>query len=695
MTEKIVDLRFDGSLEQGFRVSCLIKRQFGRSRESNLQDIVGSLPANQQLIELVTSWTDCYQKVSLENSRAIEIHHVFVGDDNRQALMRVLDEVSKIFVECFHNWLQSPDFQEIITGIYTHLSIEDSLCRILIRSNDDRLQELPWQSWKLLDQYKNTEVAFGGFQSQKLWIDQMQTVAQSPVKNAVEILAIFGNSSGIDLSVDRDVLRNLPKANVTFLESKPESPLTCQKVLTAIQESNCDILFFAGHSRSFKNENIDGKISDIEARSNGLFYINDSTEHITADQLWIALRQAVKSGLKLAIFNSCDGLGISRQLNDNYIPQVIVMRELVPDRVAQLFLRRFLLDYTSGQPLYLAVRSARDSLQLLEAAKDDLTGVQFPHASWLPVIFQNAVDDPPCYPDDFISDALINPINNFKTSLEYPVAGSMIAATVATAGILLSRFLGVWMPIEQGTYDWFLRNSQAILPPSAGDSRIIQIGLEREDLPRYGDRLNDVDLIKLLERLNKAGAIAIGVLLDRSEPIVLGRVITKNSQSSQLTPFENYLKRHPNTIATCQYPERNDHGWVSGAVGPRVDQPLNQLGYQNIFSDYGGTVRRYLLTRGRDVGYSTDRCSQDASYAFGMQLASQFLKFHKIKIESFSEWDLKIASPATKQSPLIIKRLHDFSGFYQDYKTPNSGWQVPLNYRYLGVGAAITVINSL
>jgi CHASE2 domain-containing sensor protein len=244
------------------------------------------------------------------------------------------------------------------------------------------------------------------------------------------------------------------------------------------------------------------------------------------------------------------------------------------------------------------------------------------------------------------------------------------------------------MPIEQGTYDWFLRNAQAILPPSAGDSRIIQIGLEQEDLTRYGDRLNDVDLIRLLQRLNQAGAIAIGVLLDRSQPIVLGRVIAKNPQSSQLTPFENYLKHHPNTIATCQYPERSDDGWVPGAVGPRVDQPLNQLGYQNIFSDHDGIARRYLLIRGRDVGYRTDRCSQDASYAFGMQLASRFLKFHNLKIESVSEWNLKIASPATKQSPLIIKRLRDFSGFYQDYKTPNSGWKVPLTYRYLGVGGS-------
>uniref|UniRef100_A0ACD5GMU6 CHAT domain-containing protein n=1 Tax=Desertifilum tharense IPPAS B-1220 TaxID=1781255 RepID=A0ACD5GMU6_9CYAN len=62
------------------------------------------------------------------------------------------------------------------------------------------------------------------------------------------------------------------------------------------------------------------------------------------------------------IFNSCDGLGLARQLNDLNIPQMIVMRELVPDRVAQAFMTHFLTRFSEGEPFYLAVREYQRTL---------------------------------------------------------------------------------------------------------------------------------------------------------------------------------------------------------------------------------------------------------------------------------------------------------------------------------------------
>ena len=96
-----------------------------------------------------------------------------------------------------------------------------------------------------------------------------------------------------------------------------------------------------------------------------------------------ALRTSVSKGLKLAIFNSCDGLGLANSLSDLGIPQIIVMREPVPDPVAQSFLRYFLKAFARREPFYLAVRQAREQLQGLEG--------EFPCATWLPVIFQNPV----------------------------------------------------------------------------------------------------------------------------------------------------------------------------------------------------------------------------------------------------------------------------------------------------------------
>jgi len=88
----------------------------------------------------------------------------------------------------------------------------------------------------------------------------------------------------------------------------------------------------------------------------------------------------------LAIFNSCDGLGIAKQLADLNMPQVIVMREPVPDMVAQEFLKYFLEGFAGGESLYLAVRDAREKLESVQR--------EFPCATWLPVICQNPAEEP-------------------------------------------------------------------------------------------------------------------------------------------------------------------------------------------------------------------------------------------------------------------------------------------------------------
>ncbi|MHC5833905.1 MAG: CHAT domain-containing protein, partial [Nostoc sp.] len=88
--------------------------------------------------------------------------------------------------------------------------------------------------------------------------------------------------------------------------------------------------------------------------------------------------KAVSKGLQLAIFNSCDGLGLASQLGDLHIPQIIVMREPVQDLVAQEFLKNFLQKFSSGESLYLAVRESREKLHGIED--------KYPCAVCLPII---------------------------------------------------------------------------------------------------------------------------------------------------------------------------------------------------------------------------------------------------------------------------------------------------------------------
>ncbi|MEM6403489.1 MAG: NB-ARC domain-containing protein, partial [Cyanobacteria bacterium P01_D01_bin.116] len=139
-----------------------------------------------------------------------------------------------------------------------------------------------------------------------------------------------------------------------------------------------DILFFAGHSQT--NE------------ETGVIYINENPTNncLTIEQLKEGLKAAIDKGLQLAIFNSCDGLGLADGLEKLNIPTTIVMREPVPNRVAEEFFNYFLQGFAfEEKSLYTSVQEARRRLQGLE---DD-----FPGASWLPVIFINPAEEPPTW----------------------------------------------------------------------------------------------------------------------------------------------------------------------------------------------------------------------------------------------------------------------------------------------------------
>jgi hypothetical protein len=233
--------------------------------------------------------------------------------------------------------------------------------RIVVQTENSKLRRLPWNLWDFCERYSQAEIAVSTSAYERI------EKSLSP-KATVRILAILGNSLGIDVQKDRAMLEQLPDAEVTFLVEPQRRELNDK-----LWDQPWDILFFAGHSSS----QADGETGQI--------YINQ-TDRLTVSQLKHPLRQAIARGLRLAIFNSCDGLGLAFELADVHIPQIIVMREPVPDRVAQEFLKNFLTAFSSGKPLYQSVREAREKLQWLEE--------QFPCATWLPVICQNLAEAP-------------------------------------------------------------------------------------------------------------------------------------------------------------------------------------------------------------------------------------------------------------------------------------------------------------
>ncbi|QYO66927.1 CHAT domain-containing protein [Leptolyngbya sp. 7M] len=318
----------------------------------------GKLPIDQEIFHLYRRWqglyTAAYQRLGLRRA-AIRIEENDLTNFSEVEFNQICQELQ----QRINVWLNSENFRSIERHLRSQLNVADEV-QVVIEVDDDLGQRIPWQLWDFFRDYRNAEIALSPS-------DYQYVESSKPRRKKIRILAILGDAAGIDIQTDREILEALPKAETVFLVKPQRRELD----RWLWDERGWDILFFAGHSQT-------------EAET-GRMYIN-STESLTIPQLSYALTKAIERGLQLAIFNSCDGLGLARQLAHLHIPQMIVMREPVPDRIAQEFLKNFLTIFSRGKSLYASVREAREQLQGLES--------EYPCASWLPIIFQNPATEP-------------------------------------------------------------------------------------------------------------------------------------------------------------------------------------------------------------------------------------------------------------------------------------------------------------
>ncbi|MGK7950878.1 MAG: CHAT domain-containing protein [Xenococcaceae cyanobacterium] len=317
-------------------------------------EVSGSLPPAPQLQETYNLWQYNYR--SLNSTSRISAKKITYDGSIQKHLAESRLLVDRLKQQ-LNDWLNSPQFQPIWRKFIDKI-VPDETIRIVIRTTDKQLRKLPWHLWELLEQYPYAEIALATNDYEK--ITNTRTTLE---ERGISILAILGDTRGINIAEDKQILTNtLTHAELTFLcEPKRE------EISEQLWDKKWDILFFAGHSQT-----------ELET---GRIYINQE-DSLSLEELSYALKKAVdRGGLKIAIFNSCDGLGLASFLEQLNLPQIIVMREPIPDRVAQQFLKYFLTDFASGKHFYLAVREARERLQGLEG--------KYPGASWQPIIVQN------------------------------------------------------------------------------------------------------------------------------------------------------------------------------------------------------------------------------------------------------------------------------------------------------------------
>lgn len=614
-TEKLVVLKLDGDFErQGFRVTLEISVDGDRP----FVEVSGSLPVATELVTQLNQWRQSYQSLGVP-SRIMPQEIIYGGSVNRLDACR---RVAYTLRDQFTQWLESVGFRNIDRRLREALSLQDVI-RILIRTENRQLLQLPWHLWDFVERYPKAEIAFSALTSETRLVTRLTT-------EKVRVLAILGNSTDIDVAADRTLLESIPDASVTFLV-EPQR----QELNNHLWDQPWDILFFAGHSAT----------QDTQGR----IYIN-AQDSLTIEELKYGLRRAIAQGLQLAIFNSCDGLGLADELTQLNLPYLIVMREPVPDRVAQEFLKYFLTTFTQGESLYLSVRHARERLQGLES--------EFPCASWLPVMIQTSTTVPITW-----QALLSRPVDRQETAsiatttsrhLALPVRSPqhqlrfiLLLSWVVTTVLLGLRFVGAFQFLELAAFDQFLR----LRPTEKTDDRMVLITIDEADL-RYQDR---VGMVREGTSLSPQALEQLLTQLNRYQPAVIGLDIYRSSEQ----PLAKNHLQNPSLIAICTVGETD-----TTSVAAPAGLSFEQVGFANVPLDPDNVIRRQLLGAAPD-----DLCATDK--AFSYQVARQYLASLGITATMVGE--------TLQMEDALLPNLEPHTGGY--HRVDLRGYDLLLNYR--------------
>lgn len=610
MSKLIVISLEKGNLNDGF---FPVTAQLWETDNSRPIKFTGSLPAAPKIAELYKRFQLIYQALHKRfvSRSGIEVEPTGLNNVSEVDFSEVQDQL----YEAINSWLNSDLFRPIDQKLREKLALDEEF-QVIIEASDYLLQRLPWHLWNFIEHYQLCEVAVSTPKYERVILLPKQKT------NKVRILAILGNSQGIDIQQDRKILEQLPDASTVFLVEPSRQEL--DKWLW--DEQGWDILFFAGHSHSQDER--------------GQIHINP-TSILTISELKNALNYAISRGLKIAIFNSCDGLGLARQLSDLQINQVIVMREEIPDLIAQEFVKHFLGAFSEGKSFYLAVRYARERLQGLEE--------EFPGASWLPVICQNIAQETLTWQELSGQTKIVALPKLTAQNLKITFLVSVLIASLIT-GVRSLGFMQKW---ELSAFDSMMR----MRPDEGVDQRLFVITVTEADIQAQQQRqkssLSDSTLQKLLQKLSLYQPRAIGLDIYRDFPV-----------DSQYPDLANHLRTNNNLIAICQL-----GGSKQQAVGisPPPEIPPNRIGFSDVVFDSDLIIRRNLLSITPEP---ESNCK--SPYSLNFQLARQYLAKEGIKFDISDEGYLQLGK-------IVFKPIDVPTGGYQ--QVDPKGHQILLNYR--------------
>ncbi|MEB3277491.1 MAG: CHASE2 domain-containing protein [Lyngbya sp.] len=665
---KVAILKFGhGNFEQGFDVLLQIKTDDNRL----LAELEGQLPPNPGLEGCYVSWQTRFRRLkgASQSSRRLktETEEAWEIDESFQSNSSTVDDFSRCqrlvrdVEKRMKTWLQSstPKWQCIRERLGVEFAQGEGEIRLVIQTKNPRLWKLPWHVWDLLEEYQiGLGYTLPGFSA------NFTPVHRSSRANKVRILAVLGDKRNLNLQPDQEAIRKLKGAEVLFLHQ----PRSTQFIKTLRQPKGWDILFFAGHS---KTEEKTGRI-----------YLSDQ-ESLRLDEFKNTLKEAINNGLKIAVFNSCDGLGLAQELIQRQIPVTIVMQESVPDLVAQSFLKEFLAEYSTGKALYTAVYQAQKRLEDFQ----DLPG-----ATWLPLIFQNLANVPPSWqalrsqkvPEDpnnskDISGAFM--LKNSKQRRRFiriiiAICTSLIAAFL----VIIVRDFGQLRLLELQAFDHLMRSR----PAETLDSRMLIVDITRTDVNaqvRPADEgknksISDGYLQQLIEKLSAL------------EPRVIGLTLYRDYQlKPEFQKLMTRFKLDKRLISQCDVGE--DLLNSGRAPSPHAIQGAGwkqRIGFSDQILDADGTIRRQSLSLEPPKDLQVSPCQSE--FSFNLLVALRYLSDEGLLSEEIYKEGEDFQSENIMFDPLPPN-----TALYDPLLNINHR-QILLNYRATGEKIAPTITLS-
>ncbi|MBE9068652.1 CHASE2 domain-containing protein [Leptolyngbya cf. ectocarpi LEGE 11479] len=643
MEHQVVIQLGEGSWQLGF--PSVIVQIWGRDRSAGqVEQTRGRLPAAPHIQDLFQRWQQEYTALNanlgLRNpTQVMEIE--IVSNDITHISDVKFDDLCNDLKQQFNTWIHGPSFLGVDQSLRRYLD-PNSQIQVVIEAEDPGVRRFPWHLWNFFEDYPHAEVALSNLEYRKV-----QPTARQ-IHEQVRILSILGDTTGIQVEKDRATLENLGDTDIHFLQEPSREEFDEH----LWDETGWDILFFAGHSSSQPGE------------QTGHMQIN-ATENVSISQLRIALKTAIRNGLQLAIFNSCEGMGLARELAGLHIPYLIVMREPVPDQVAQQFLTNFLRAFSRGNPFPLAVKEARERLYGLEN--------KFPCASWLPVICQNPTAQTLSWPSlkkQTTQKVLevnrtqphpsqiswpINQLRNSSQSRRVSLKTTLLITLFTTLGVMAIRLLGIFQPIELSAYDHLMR----LRPLEPRDPRVLIVETTTDDFNRYGGYpLPDKVLTELIEKIESYKPAAIGLDMHRAQPKG-----TVKERAELVKQFQTY----PNLLTVCLYGSRlNDFKPPTELTQSDAN---SSLGFSNLGSDktLDEVIRRQVLFFDPNRAKPTNKCP---NFSLSLLLADLYLTHHKLA-------SVKIDQKLYMGDTIIEQLFNRFVG----YQALGNKYQMMIDYR--------------